>query len=57
MVADDADISVNSVTTPKHRVVKDVLCRYRCRCKYTEDGNRRYSITVFSHTIIWTPYT
>jgi hypothetical protein len=47
MVAEDADISVNSVNTPKHRVAKDTLCRYRCRCKYTEHGNRRYSITVF----------
>ena len=47
MVADDADMSVNTVTTPKHCVVKDALCRYRCRCKYTVDENRRYSITVF----------
>jgi hypothetical protein len=47
MVADDADMSVNNVTKLEHRVVKDALCRYRCRCRYTEDGNRRYSITVF----------
>jgi hypothetical protein len=47
MVAEEAEISVNSVTTPKHRVAKDALCRHRCRCKYTEHGNRRYGITVF----------